>query len=234
MPGPNSLLFADSSWLCLELRWPWLPALSFLKISGVCWLPGRPQLSAFSVGLWMEAFGGQNTDLGTRKPEFKPVLCHLIFEMAPGKLFLLPFPMFLRVWDIFLLPAQADLYILKISSVSVQWMLECLLSVMRMKTSWKVWIYKMIPLELTPRLKVVFCFYYACSTLKSTCCKSYAILTWTSVTWFEYMCICMPFSFHIFSLWSTEENSPMKNTVVAFLKPVNLVLLSLPSIVEYW
>lgn len=26
----------------------------------------------------------------------------------------------------------------------------------------------------------------------------------------------------------------MKNTVVAFLKPVNLVLLSLPSIVEYW
>lgn len=133
------------------LRWDDFSSQTFLslKIFGIRWPPGHPQFPVFFMGLWMEAFGGQNTDLGTRKPEFKPILYHLIFKTAPGKpcvLSLLQFPVFFKVWDIFLLPAQADLYIVKISSVSVQWMLECLLSVMLMKTFWKVWIYKMIPL----------------------------------------------------------------------------------------
>ena len=46
--------------------------------------------------------------------------------------------------------------------------------------------------------------------------------------------MCMAFSFYIFSLWSTEENLLLKNTVVAFLKPVNLVLSSPPNVIECW
>lgn len=57
-----------------------------------------------------------------------------------------------------------------------------------------------------------------------------------SVTWLN-VCVCMAFAFYIYSLWSTKEK--LGFNLKKKKKPprghlVNLVLLSLPNIVEWW